>query len=147
MAPRIGFTVPADHVVHETIDGETVIFHLTTGVYYSLTEAGVDVWHALLDGCTVEEIAERLAGQYEAPRDDLETAVAKLLSELEHEDLIVAAETAAVAAETAASETRRPFTAPELKKYDDMQDLLLIDPIHDVEEQQGWPVPKSERTA
>jgi hypothetical protein len=29
-----------------------------------------------------------------------------------------------------------------LHVYTDMRDLLLLDPIHDVEEQGGWPKPK-----
>ena len=33
---------------------------------------------------------------------------------------------------------RAPFVAPELKRYADMQDLLLLDPVHDVDEK-GWP--------
>ena len=31
------------------------------------------------------------------------------------------------------------FERPKLGKYTDMQDLLLADPIHEVDEQ-GWPV-------
>jgi hypothetical protein len=28
---------------------------------------------------------------------------------------------------------------PELEIYQDMQNLLLLDPVHDVDEQHGWP--------
>ena len=31
-----------------------------------------------------------------------------------------------------------PFEEPKLEKYSDMEDLLLLDPIHDVEDE-GWP--------
>jgi len=31
-----------------------------------------------------------------------------------------------------------PFVLPVLERYTDMQELLLIDPIHDVDET-GWP--------
>jgi len=34
------------------------------------------------------------------------------------------------------------FRAPVLNVYADMKDLLLLDPIHDVDEV-GWPTPKS----
>ena len=34
-----------------------------------------------------------------------------------------------------------PFEPPTLSKYKDMQDMLLLDPVHDVEEA-GWPEPK-----
>ena len=40
--------VNSPHVVHETIDGETIIIHLGTGTYYSLDGVGADIW-ALLD--------------------------------------------------------------------------------------------------
>ena len=32
-----------------------------------------------------------------------------------------------------------PFTRPTITVYSDMEDLLLLDPIHDVDET-GWPV-------
>ena len=35
-------------------------------------------------------------------------------------------------------QTRRPFEMPTLEKYTDMQDLVLIDPVHQVDEA-GWP--------
>ena len=31
------------------------------------------------------------------------------------------------------------FEAPKITKYNDMQTLLMSDPIHDVDEQTGWP--------
>ena len=36
----------------------------------------------------------------------------------------------------------KPLAAPVLNKYSDMQDLLLLDPIHDVDEEAGWPTNK-----
>jgi hypothetical protein len=133
------------NVVHEVIDGETIIFHLTTGVYYSLTGAGTEVWMLLQLGGTALEITEEVARYYHVRREDLEQPVAQLLAELLQEQLIVPApstltDTAPVL--TGSDSPHRPFALPSLKKYDDMQDLLLIDPVHDVEEQQGWPVTK-----
>ena len=37
---------------------------------------------------------------------------------------------------------RQPFSTPVLETYTDMQDLLTLDPIHDVDPQQGWPIQK-----
>jgi hypothetical protein len=31
------------------------------------------------------------------------------------------------------------FVAPTLNTYTDLQDFLLADPLHDVDEQAGWP--------
>jgi hypothetical protein len=38
---------------------------------------------------------------------------------------------------------KRPFHAPGLQAFQDMQDMLALDPIHDVEAA-GWPVPRPE---
>jgi hypothetical protein len=32
-----------------------------------------------------------------------------------------------------------PFVAPVLRKYTDMQEFMLVDPIHDVDVDAGWP--------
>ena len=37
---------------------------------------------------------------------------------------------------------RAAFVPPALTIYEDMADLLLLDPIHDVDEA-GWPMPKA----
>ena len=40
------------------------------------------------------------------------------------------------------SGTRQPYSPPVLNSYTDMEELLLLDPIHDVD-QAGWPMPKA----
>ena len=39
-----------DQIVHETIDGETVVINLDSGSYYSLEGSGADLWSRLLAG-------------------------------------------------------------------------------------------------
>jgi len=46
------FSVKKPDVVHETIDGETVIVNLENGIYYSLRNSGVDMWNLLEAGLT-----------------------------------------------------------------------------------------------
>jgi hypothetical protein len=58
--------------------------------------------------------------------------------------LLVALEDGAPAAsplELPASEMRE-FQPPVLESYSDMQDILLLDPIHEVDDKAGWPNPK-----
>ena len=38
---------------------------------------------------------------------------------------------------------KKPYTAPAVQKYDDLEDLLLLDPIHEVDEA-GWPVARAD---
>jgi hypothetical protein len=38
------------------------------------------------------------------------------------------------------------FAPPVLHVYSDMREVLLLDPIHDVEDASGWPEPKRPHT-
>jgi hypothetical protein len=129
------------------IDGEVIIINLETGIYYSLMKSGVEVWQSIERNATVEEIVAALVRHYEATRDTLEGAATRCLDELQREGLI---ETFAAQAieDTEAPGTpsdgdsasrRRALELPVLEKYDDMKDLILLDPVHEIDEEQDWP--------
>ena len=54
---------------------------------------------------------------------------------------IEAGEDAAAVSPMPAHQARGAYRTPVLSIYTDMQDLLLLDPIHDVD-QAGWPTRK-----
>ena len=56
--------VLSDQVVHETIDGETVVINLATGNYYSIEGSGADLWSRLLAGETADESGSHLASEH-----------------------------------------------------------------------------------
>ncbi len=141
-------------IVSETIDGEVIILNLDRGRYYSLTLAGTDAWNAVGRAASGEEIVNELLARYDGARSEVEQAVDQLLDELRREELILSLPPGAV--QTAASPSngsapadvtdrrRPPFQAPVLQTYTDMEDLLLLDPIHEVDES-GWPNRPSEQ--
>jgi hypothetical protein len=135
------FQVNLPKVVAEVFeDDEVVIVNLDSGNYYSLAGSGAVIWNALAAGRPLAEIEAALAARYTGDHETLGQAVRALLDELLRENLIAPAGAGAAAAPEAAAPggTRSPFTAPALQRYTDMQDLLLLDPIHDVDET-GWP--------
>jgi hypothetical protein len=72
--------------------------------------------------------------------------VRNLVEELVAESLIVplsSAPTPASGKTPAPVEPGTPFVPPVLERYTDMQELLFLDPIHDVDES-GWPHRKVE---
>ena len=140
MATR--FRVNSPNVIHETIDGDVILIDLETGTYYSLRDTGAAVWQAIERGAGEEEIGATLERRYEGPADEMLEAVRRLLANLEREGLIRAEDGAVPAAEPisaeSGSEARVPFLAPTLEKHTDMQDLILLDPVHEVGAR-GWP--------
>ncbi len=138
------FRVNAPNVIHETIDGEAVIVNLQTGSYYSIDKVGAAVWQRMEQGLGVARIVAAIAAEYAGDAADIEAGVRQLFTQLQDEGLVVAADAsagddaAAAGNGSAAAEARPPFERPVLHKYTDMEDLLLLDPIHDVGDK-GWP--------
>jgi Coenzyme PQQ synthesis protein D (PqqD) len=135
--------VNAPHVIHEAIEGEVIVIDLTTGSYYSLRGSAADVWQLIsrYPGLTSAILVDSLAASYGKPREEMDEAVASFLGELLEERLLARVEGTdlhLVPAELEHDVPGRPFEPPLLDKYTDMQDLVLIDPVHEVDER-GWP--------
>jgi Coenzyme PQQ synthesis protein D (PqqD) len=139
------FRVNSPNVIHETIEGEVILIDLKTGTYYSLREAGAAIWEAIDRGAGLDEIEGALELRYEGSPDEIRDSVRELVGELEREGLIRAEQSndgdrAAGRPALELHGARRPFEAPSLEKHTDMQDLILLDPVHEVGAQ-GWPHP------
>jgi hypothetical protein len=142
------FRIKNPQVIHETVDGEAVVVNLETGNYYSFVDSGQQIWAAVEREESVEEVLARIHAAYEAERHHLEESVQAFLAALEEEGLIVswdAPASASAARAPAPILTRRPFTAPVLDRFTDMQELILLDPVHEIQEDAGWPHPKEPR--
>ncbi len=141
MKSSVRFKIKNSDIAHETIDGEVVIVNLKNGYYYSTDGAGATVWNLLKDGANIEEIADVLAERYDQGRDKLKRTVDEMVRELLEEGLIIGdskRNSLGNFDETKVNGEKLKFIAPVLHKYRDMQDLLLLDPIHEVDDS-GWP--------
>ena len=143
------FRVNQPDVVFEVFNDEIVIINLASGTYYSLDQSGAEIWQLLQQGATCPAIVAKIAATYALKYKEIELPVEKFLTELIQEKLITPngastqahTQASSMALGDPSSSGRRHFTPPSLNKYTDMQDLLLLDPIHDVDAQ-GWPVKK-----
>lgn len=125
----------------ESFDDEVIIIHFENGNYYSLDAFGARAWEALENGSDREQIIRHVSARFRAEREEIARRLDAMLAELIAEDLIQ--ETDGEAEELTPSEALDaledlPENAGKLMKFDDMQELLLLDPIHDVDDA-GWP--------
>ena len=139
----------APKILRELIDEEVVIINMVSGSYYSLTDLGALIWDMIEQGLSLDRIVQALVNQYDASPEVIQDSLDQLMVSLMTEELIVTATSETTMAEVISIETvaaltaKKPFLSPVLSKYDDMQELLLVDPIHDVDES-GWPNIKAE---
>ena len=140
------YRVNNPQVIFENIDGELILVHMEKGAYYTTDEVGALLWFMVESRCSVAEMVESLRFQFDAGAGTIESAVAAFLDRRLGENLIVPGEPGGEPAgdRTPAARVpatpKRPFAPPVLQAYRDMQDMLALDPIHDVEAA-GWPVP------
>jgi hypothetical protein len=117
------------------------MINLATGSYYSLDRVGGDVWALLEASLPVDDIVVQLGRRYDAAEDDIRRGVDDLLQRLSSEELVVPCDDSdpvGAASLEPAPASRPPFDAPRLEKFTDMQDLILLDPVHEVDSR-GWP--------
>jgi hypothetical protein len=131
------YTVEMPNVASEVFDGEVVVADFVEGTYFSLTGTAALIWQGLRAGQSTEGIADWLGGHFRLPPQTITPAI---------EDFVVRLVEAGLAAplDRAPPQQLLPeiavadFAAPVLERHDDLKDLLLLDPVHDVSEA-GWP--------
>jgi len=152
MSTITSFRIDSPNVVYETFENEVVVVHFESGNYYSLEKTGADIWASIAERLTVTEIVQVLSRRYTDVPPDVEKTVSQFIDELHQEQLVIAAGDEAPAdlkgdeASPAPRVESEPsnFEPPILQRYTDMQDMLLLDPIHEVDET-GWPAARPDQ--
>jgi hypothetical protein len=122
----------------DIFDDEYIIANLDTGLYYSIQGVAVSLVQALPfedPAVPIEKLATAFKGSANNVSDELQGIWQQLLQEEIVKEPIkpVAINEGWVPATN--------YAAPLFNRYADMQDLLMLDPIHEVDEE-GWPVKK-----
>jgi hypothetical protein len=133
--------VASGQVVADVVGDEVVIVNLDNGAYYSTEGPGCDVWQLLVAGTSVVTTATILTERYAADHITVQRYVEALADQLVDEKLLVLAnddDDSPTAVELAETHNGTAFTPAPLEKFGDMAPLLLLDPVHEVDDT-GWP--------
>ena len=142
MPPETRFRSNSPPVIQETIDGETIMVNLDTGSYYWLDPLASYLCGSMEDGASLEEIVEEVGRRFPTEGPAVEREVRALADRLVEEALLVTANGAEPTDRAPrAFPALASFEPPIFKIYTDMQELLLLDPVHDVGVE-GWPEPR-----
>jgi Coenzyme PQQ synthesis protein D (PqqD) len=142
------FRINTPDVTHEVIDGEAVIINLVTGNYYSLQAEGAEIWNLLASGARSGTVVDQMTKCYEGEPSAIHDDVLGLISQLQQEQLILISNGVGTSAvvdlpnEHTNGNGKPKFQTPVLHRFTDMQELLILDPIHEVDAA-GWPHKKS----
>jgi len=132
-------------IIYENFEDEVVLINLKTGIYYSLNFSGKQIWECVEKNATLDEIGDLFLNHYRIKTEKQKTEIKNFVMQLEAENLVVAGDSSSdqkrINLEIVVdrnAEKGESFDSPILKKYTDQQELLLLDPIHEVTDL-GWP--------
>ena len=132
-------------IKHERLDDEVMVIDLNSGAYFSFVGAAADVWSLVTSGYDAGAASDLVAARYSADPASVRTDVSQFLTELGEQGLLSDAPAEAGAVPDVPPVELGPATAayetPHLERYDDLADLLLLDPVHEVDPV-GWPAGK-----
>ena len=122
---------------------------LRSGNYFSIEKSGAILWEILAKTGDVDALLKKSEELVDPEKlNQIQTDIKNFVNKLMEEGLIVEAESQdkSEITEQMLNSYKKVVTATdtlEVNKYSDMQEMLLLDPIHDVDDQ-GWPEPKKE---
>ena len=116
-------------VVGRLANDQVVIINFATGLYFSLSGAGTDIWPLLTRGIDLDDLSTLLSGHYGEPRDVVHADLAVLADRLLAAGLVERLDGPASPSATPAElPTAGRYVRPILTQYDDLAESFAVDP-------------------
>lgn len=119
-------------------DGLAIVINSNTGIYYGFNQLSTSVLEQLMAGNSRDKILEAL-NKLDGIPENIDKKLDHFIHQLVNKQLLISSE------KTKAKDITFDPEAAQLSKfdlavtdYDDAQELLIIDPIHNVNAETGW---------
>lgn len=125
-------------------DGQAVVINFVSGMYYGTTALGSVILERLVKGCASEEIAGAVKALPGCP-EDFDIQFSAFIMKLKDKEILLDGETHPGGGEEIGEMALTDGFDLTLDEFSEVQDLILADPVHDVDVEQGWPFFKEEQ--
>lgn len=132
------FKLNEEKMFYDMAEGQAIVINFTTGMYYGTSSLGSAVLDALLAGAATADVLKALQALEGCPAD-MEQKLDAFVKALQEKEIIVSGETTGAACAIEASALTDGFVLT-VDEFTEVQDLILADPVHDVDVEQGWPI-------
>ncbi|WP_141500880.1 hypothetical protein [Paenibacillus luteus] len=132
-----------EKMFYDIADGQAIIINFVTGMYYGASALGSMVLDALMQGKDPKQIVDKIKNN-EGCVVDIDQRVERFIAALTEKEIFISDH------QPYSQESLGDFVivdrdySLELNEFAEVQDLLLADPVHDVEADMGWPKLKEE---
>jgi hypothetical protein len=135
------FKFNTPRIASELIDGEYVIVDFDNGHYFNADQLSSWILFLLANGQAFSDVLENIKKKYPADSERVEKSLKNYLNDLIDSMILLEDDVQErTVLEDSNFFTLPPaFIEPVLNKYTDLEELLLLDPIHDISPETGWP--------
>lgn len=130
------FALNDEKMFADITDGVAIVINSETGIYYGMNALGTAVFENLLNGVSTENILKALKALPNVPQD-IENTFNVFINKIQEKEFVIPADASDQEASFSEENYADGFEIT-VDEYDDAQELLLADPIHEVKEETGW---------
>lgn len=133
----MNYVLNEEKMFADVTDGIAIIINSETGIYYGLNGLGTNVYENLVNGVSTDKIIAGLKGIAGCPAD-IEDKFNSFIKAMKDFELIVEGGSDSAEANINEEIAKEESFEMDVQEYNDAQELLLADPIHEVKEETGW---------
>ena len=133
------YRIDQSQFFYDYADGLAIIINSVTGVYYGINPFGSAIFNQLMEGAAPASILEQLRQLSNCPLE-IENTLADFMTRLQAFGLLIAEEQAGIVAQSFHESLAVEGFSFEVEEFAEIREILLADPIHDVNSDFGWPV-------
>ena len=128
-----------EKMFYDMAEGQAIVINFTSGMYYGTSSLGSAVLDALLSGGSVNAALNAVKALPGCP-EDIDAQMDAFIKALFDKEVIVEIDgegNDTVNIDASALNDGFVLTVDE---FTEVQDLIMADPVHDVDVEQGWPI-------
>ena len=134
------YELNSPEVIFDQFDDEAVIVNLKSGHYFSIPGNSAVIFQLLTSGVSTESIAQAYLPHETINRGKMKEELDAHLATLVHYKILRKAEKAIT--------YEKEIPAIKFEKlifevFHDMEEVIMIDPVHEVDPEEGWPKQKN----
>jgi len=135
------FVINTAHVSSEIFGEEAVIVNFMTGKYFGMTGSAPVIWKLFESPVSHDDVMASFSG-LNGLSNEIKQQMQTFMDILLQENLIVDAgesDTGNPEPEAISLNSDVLQIPPIIEIFDDLQELIVLDPIHDADPEHGWP--------
>ncbi len=124
-------------------DGQAIVINFVTGMYYGTSALGSVILERVVKGNDIKKIVSAVSKLKDCP-NDIESKINKFIDQLKEKEIIIDGETNEGGDEEISEDALADGYELTLDEFAEVKDLILADPVHDVDVEEGWPILKED---